>query len=118
MALTIEQQYNLLEYLRWPADTLKEGTVYFNRGVKDIIDGLDSRPELEKRVIDKLNQILALDAQRERAAGRLKVTSIGRGEISLNNREIADIESLQHTITTEISNLIRLHPPSYYGFPY
>ena len=116
MPFTPQEKADLLQRLEWPVDTLDKTRVYYNSQLDDRVTYLNSIETAVVKIRYFLGRCDAIDSQLETSINRLKASTIGRGDISLNDREIDQLRSERDSIIEELSKFAGIPTPSDLGW--
>lgn len=107
------QKLKILRYIGWNVRQIDSDSRYYSN---IIANRLEVPEHVELEAVGLLNRIISIDVELEGAPKRLKVTSIEG--VRLNEYEIPLLRKERDKVIYELSVLLVIYPPRYYGIKY
>lgn len=102
MALSLQQQQDIIYYLGWPGKTLLVASTHYNSVIASRVVSLI--PEIESRAIKLLTRIENIDRILEQALSRMSTLEVT--DIKLDPNEAARLRRERRIIINELSDLL------------
>jgi hypothetical protein len=102
MALSSQEQHDVIRYLGWPGKTIVANSISYNTQVADRVSNMPI--EMENQTRKLMDRLVTLDEKLEKALCRASTKQVD--DITLNENEFSMLRGERKRVVSELSDLL------------